>query len=71
MKYEVSALVTISIHCVVEAESREQALEEAEAADMMSFCHQCASGGDDRMNEWRTSGELDGTPHEMKVEELE
>lgn len=64
MKYQVGATVTISIHCVVEADSEAEAKEKAECADMMTLCHQCASGAGGRhglkLDEWHTSGEFDG-----------
>lgn len=61
----VPATVTISMNVVVRAPSKEEAIEAAKSADMMSLCHQCSEGTSasrDDVLEWRTSGELDGEP---------
>ena len=50
---------TISLHIDVEAETLKQAIEQAHAAPLQSFCHQCSEG---EPSEWRTSGELDCDP---------
>lgn len=66
-KYRVSAAVTISVWTEVEAESEEQAKATAEDRPMQRLCHQCADGRGSR-SMWRTSGDLDGSPHELTVE---
>ena len=68
-KYLVCGEVTISVHCEVEANSKEEALELARDLPMMSLCHHCASGSEKYEDEWRTSGELDGEPQNLWVEE--
>jgi hypothetical protein len=65
--YNVVAQVTISVHTVVEAGSIEEAIELAQERSVIQLCHQCASG--DEMSEWVTSGELDGEPTDLRVEE--
>lgn len=65
--YRVAAEVTISVSTVVYASSKEEAKRLAGEHPMMSLCHVCASGEDDK--EWVTSGELDGEPLNMSVEE--
>lgn len=62
-KFTVVATITISVHTDVEAETLKEAFEEAKKRGMISLCHQCARGEDDR--EWVTSGELDGLPDEL------
>jgi hypothetical protein len=72
MKYYVNGVVTISVGCVVEADSAAQAKELAEETGLMNFCHQCSGGAnEERMDEWRTSGELDGTVVVLGAEECE
>ena len=66
MKYRVTATMTISVHVDVEAESPEQAKEIAEELPPMTLCHQCASS---KGEQWSTSGELDGQPENLEVEE--
>jgi hypothetical protein len=69
-RYAVTAQVTISIHTYVKAETPEEAYNIAEARPMVGLCYQC--GGDGSVNEeWCTSGELDGSPDKMRVEEEE
>lgn len=71
MKFYVSGMMTISIGCVVEADNADAAREQAEQADINSFCHQCAKGASkDHMDVWCTSGELDGEPQVTDVEKL-
>lgn len=67
-RYTVVGEVTISMHVEVEASSPEEAIERAEAAPMMSLCHQCGRGEPD---EWSTSGEFDGEPTNLEAEEIE
>lgn len=70
MKYTVGAMVTISVFTEVEADSAEKAVEIAEDRGLVGLCHQC---GDDRTAsaEWVTSGELDGTPYDLKATEAQ
>lgn len=58
-KYTFVVNTTISMHCDVYADSLDEAIEEAQAAGVMSLCHQCARS---HAGEWSTSGELDGDP---------
>jgi hypothetical protein len=66
MKYRVNALVTISIHTDVEAESEQEAYDLAYDRPMQSFCHHCAGGDPEEV--WSTSGELDGEPINLAAE---
>jgi hypothetical protein len=66
MKYTASATVTISIYTTVEADSPEEAIELAREQPMQNFCAGCTDGEDYR---WVTSGELDGEPQDIRVEE--
>ncbi len=66
-KFRVVGLVTISMSTLVEADTEKEAVEEAKQRQIMSLCHQCASGDDDGY-EWVTSGELDGEPFDIVVE---
>jgi len=61
---------TISLHTDVEAESLEEAIEEAKGRVVMSLCHQCAAGEPDSRDEWRTSGELDTDPSGAELVDL-
>jgi hypothetical protein len=67
MKFSVFATVTISISTEVEANTPQEAAEIAGERGMIGLCHQCASG--DPEQEWVTSGELDGTPENVRAEE--
>lgn len=69
-RYIVTAEVTISMHTIVEAESDEEARSIAEGRSNKHLCHQCA-GDDNASEEWCTSGELDGSPERLRVEEAE
>lgn len=64
MKYRLTAQVTISLSTIVEAKNREEALAIARDRDLTSIIDQ---GADERM--WVTSGELDGTPTGITIEE--
>lgn len=68
MQFKVTAAVTISVWTEVDADSEEQAKEIASDRAMQSLCHQCGGSrrGEGR-EEWRTSGELDGTPFDLEV----
>ena len=68
-RFRVSAEVTISMHTDVDAANEEQARDLALDAGMMSLCHQCA--GEDGDGQWVTSGELDGEPTVIEVEEVD
>jgi hypothetical protein len=63
-RYRVSALVTISIHTLVEAESQKEAIELA--ADRV-----CQDANGDPDKEWTAEGDLDGTPEQFTVTELD
>lgn len=65
--YRVSAAVTISVWTDVEAASEEQAKAIAEERPMQGLCRHCADGRGAKTM-WRTSGELDGSPHDLKAE---
>lgn len=65
-RYHIVAEVTISVHIDVEASSEAEARDIADASPMMELCHACATGHD---GEWSTSGELDGEPRIVSVEE--
>jgi hypothetical protein len=60
-------MCTIGVFTDVEADSPEQAKELAEDRGMVGLCYQCATG--DPAEEWCTSGELDGIPSDLDVEE--
>ncbi len=66
-KYTFVVNTTISMHCDVDAETLDEAIEHAQAAGVMSLCHHCAQshGG-----EWSTSGELDGDPASGELVEV-
>jgi hypothetical protein len=66
-RYVVTGLVTISVHTVVEAKNKAQAIALADERALPSLCHQCGSaeGANER---WCTSGELDGSIEEMEAE---
>ena len=64
----VSGQVTSSIFPRVQASSAKEAKEEAEDRSLIRLCHQCGDS-DSRSEEWVTSGELDGTPQKVLVEE--
>jgi hypothetical protein len=69
--YNISAECTISIHAIVEAKSKREAREKAKDLGMMGLCNQCSDGcvDDEPSDEWRTSGELDGEPRNIKAVE--
>jgi hypothetical protein len=68
-KYRVGAQVTISIYTDVEASSREEALEIAAGRDMAAIHHATHDTSAIAAKEWVTSGELDGEPRELRVED--
>lgn len=68
MKFIVTGEITISVHVEVEAKSVAAARKAAVDMPMMTLCHQCASGAEDYPEEWRTSGEFDGEPTNIRVE---
>lgn len=67
-RFRVTGVATISVHTDVDAETPEEAIKIAQGRPMQGLCFQCANteGADD---EWRTSGELDGEPGDLEVEE--
>jgi hypothetical protein len=64
VRYRVGAIVTISVSTVVEAETEAQALEIARGRDMGQIIDQSF---EDEV--WKTSGEIDGDPCDLYVEE--
>lgn len=68
-KFTVSALVTISLHTVVEADNEEEAIKIAEDRQLCSLMD-CDRMGESVEEVWFHSGELDGIPHEIKVDNL-
>jgi len=72
VRYRVVGTVTITVLTDVEADSPAAAAEIAEGRPLMGLCWQCASGrGHEKDSEWRTSGELDGEPTVIEVDELD
>ena len=68
--FMVSGLVTISIFTKVQAKDANAALELAKGRDMVGLCFQC--GGSDQQGEcFVTSGEMDGVPEGLQVEECD
>ncbi len=67
-RYRVTAEVTISVTCLVEARSKKHARELAANADTQGLCHSCSAENDPESPEWRAS-ELDGEPKILSVEE--
>jgi hypothetical protein len=61
-------MMTISIHTDVVADSPEEACELA--MDRMPGTIWESNNGDLVNEEWRTSGELDGTPFDLVAEEI-
>ena len=67
--YDISAVVTISVHTRVRAGSVEEALALAADRPLAGLCAQC--GGDrGRNEEWCTAGELDGEPQMLTATEV-
>lgn len=66
-KYIVSAQATISVFTEVSAANEAEALRIASERSMPGLCFQCATGSP--RDEWATSGELDGEPEKLSVEE--
>jgi len=66
-QYLVTANITISLHCVVEADSFSAAKDLAMNMELPSFCHQCSGG--DATEQWCNSGEYDGEPVIVDVSE--
>ncbi len=64
--YTVTAVITISLHSEVEAESPEEAERLAENLELPTMCNQCAGSKHDG---WATSGEYDGIATNVEVEE--
>lgn len=65
--YQLKANITISLTTIVEADSKEDALDQALDRSLIHLCHQCAGGHPEE--EWVTSGELDGSPTGIEVDE--
>lgn len=69
MRYRVVAMMTISVHTDVEANSAEQAIELAHDRQPTTIWE---NNDENEVNEsWCTSGELDGTPFDLVAEETE
>ena len=62
--YTVSAECTVSVYTDVLASSPEEAKQLAEDRPMVAI-HE---SGEDRTQEWVTSGELDGTPRNLRAD---
>ncbi len=69
-KLLVTCEVTISMNTEVSAPNTRTAKEKALERGMVSLCYQCG-GSQTGHKEWVTSGELDGEPTNLRVEELE
>jgi len=67
-RYRVQGELTISVSTIVWATSAAAAKTLAEDKPVQGLCHQCSSG-DEEETEWVTSGELDGAPAKLQVEE--
>ena len=65
--YTVSAVVTVSLFTKVNANSKQEAIEIAESRGLQGLCHQCASSREPH-EEWSLSGELDGEPCDISVD---
>jgi hypothetical protein len=65
-KFIVTAEVTISMHVEVMAKSKAEAKRLAGDAPMIGLCHQCSGS---EPGSWSTSGELDGMPRKLRIEE--
>jgi len=60
--YQVSAEVTVSVRCLVHADSPEEAIEKASDCEMGSFCDAINGQRDKDDGVW-LGEELDGEPH--------
>ncbi len=67
-RYLVTGHVTISVHVEVSANSKEEAIDLAERAPMMSLCHQCSRSEPD---EWGNGGSFDGEVEILEAEEID
>lgn len=65
-EYMVTVIVTISVHTKVKAKSKKEAIE---IADDRPLCDIDTSDYYAEDEFWVTSGELDGLPENIKVEE--
>ncbi len=68
-RYIVRAIVGISVYTEVEAESLQEALDIADDRDLCSLSDP-NSHGDKPCDVWCHSGEIDGTPKDLTVEEM-
>jgi hypothetical protein len=68
-KYMVSARVTISLHKKIEATSPKEAMKIARGLGMPGLCYSCSNGGSQDEESWELSGELDGEPVEIAIED--
>lgn len=67
-KYRLSAMVTISMIKVVDADSEKQALLMSNDLTVPALCHQCSCAGENYDDEWQLSGGLDGEPTDITVD---
>lgn len=66
-RYTFVVNAVISMHVDVDAATMDEAIEEAQAASVMTLCHQCARGD---KGCWNTSGELDTEPASAELVEV-
>ncbi len=66
--YRVTAEVTISVTCIVEARNEKHARKLAKNATPRGMCHSCSRESDPEDPEW-VADELDGEPKIVSVEE--
>ena len=70
-RFIVTGEMTISVHTEVEADTMGEAIKIADGRPAMGPCYHCArSASEESEEEWRTSGELDGMPVNLRAEEL-
>lgn len=60
MRYSFAIAATITLTTDVEADSLEEAIEEAQSRGTQSLCHQCSVGDCDV--EWSLTGKIDCDP---------
>jgi hypothetical protein len=68
VKYSFAIAATITLTTDVEADSLEEAIEEAQSRGTQSLCHQCSTGDVDV--EWSLTGEIDCDPCTMPLEDV-
>jgi hypothetical protein len=65
-KYTFAVEMPITMSVDIEADTLEEAVEQAKAAHVIRLCNQCS---DTREGEWSTTGELDGDPQSCAINE--